>query len=733
MVWEKLCAIWLYVVISGCLVFSSAFLVNGQPAFLDIGFDPGNGPDGKIRGMALQADGKILVAGGFTNFAGIVRRQIARLNTNGTVDLTYSCHPEPNAPVKSILAYPGGKALVEGDFTEIGGLHRVYYARLNRDGSVDPSFDPGEDLPQLATVVQSDGKILLYGNFQSIRGLPVSGVARLNSDGTVDASFQPFLGFASSQASDLVVQPDGAIIITGAFRRSNAEPVQYMLHLTSEGAKDPSFHAPSDTYFGDGLALQPNGRILLYSPSMIERLFPDGSRDSSLDISYPYYAVAFSDYANRILLWKATEYDSFPTGDLVRLDFNGSRDWSFDIGLFRGIDIVTVQPDGKLLIAGDFTEVEGIPRRFVARLLEYSEKAVFHFATPAYETSETNSQVRLQVVRGGPPDNTVSVAFHTADDTATAGYDYVAQTGRIEFGPRERFQTIAISILRDPLGGEADEDFTIALENPGPGAVITSPATAKVSIHEDEHYDSTFDPGAIDRILSLSLQPDGKLLVSGLFTNIHGVPRSHIARLNSDGSLDPSWHAPTFWPYPSFLGCDYILSLDVVLVQPDGRIVVAGAFTGANRSDYAYPRGFARLNPDGSLDTAFDPGPMYGLYAAPNWPLFAGGAIQPDGKLILGGAFIMRVENEPTNLVRLPAGPPLVTEARFEQIAVETNGTVKGTVSFEGSQYYVIEASTDFRHWLPVYTNIDQQRLSSFADAGAMSRLRRFYRIRPWE
>jgi len=176
-----------------------------------------------------------------------------------------------------------------------------------------------------------------------------------------------------------------------------------------------------------------------------------------------------------------------------------------------------------------------------------------------------------------------------------------------------------------------------------------------------------------------------------------------------------------------------IFSLDVVLVRPDRRIVVAGAIMGVSGSDWINPRGLIQLNPDGSWDADFNPGSFTGPWQFPNWPIFGGGAIQPDGKLILGGLFKVGAEGDPTNLVRIPAGPLLVTTSRFAAIEPGTNGAVRITTRFEGSQYYLIEASADLGRWLPICTNTDQRLFHSFTDTMIPGSTQRFYRVRAWE
>ncbi|HEX9045745.1 MAG TPA: Calx-beta domain-containing protein, partial [Verrucomicrobiae bacterium] len=127
--------------------------------------------------------------------------------------------------------------------------------------------------------------------------------------------------------------------------------------------------------------------------------------------------------------------------------------------------------------------------------------------------------------------------------------------------------------------------------------------------HRDYSFKST--PGANNYVQAVRRQPDGKILVGGLFTNFHGVAISHIARLMEDGSLDPTFNPPQFH-YPQ----ESATTILDITVQPDGKILVAGAFTQIVAGGTTYPtKGGARLLPDGTLDYAYTlPSGWYSTY-----------------------------------------------------------------------------------------------------------------------
>ncbi len=137
--------------------------------------------------------------------------------------------------------------------------------------------------------------------------------------------------------------------------------------------------------------------------------------------------------------------------------------------------------------------------------------------------------------------------------------------------------------------------------------------------------DPSFNPGtgANDGMISsLALLPDGsgKMMIGGTFQQYNGADRKYIARLNSNGLRDATF-APTQDPD----GAVWALAIGT-----SNQVVIAGDFTMIGEVPRAH---IARYNADGSLDLSFDPGAN-----APDdtvWCL----ALQPDGKVVIGGWF----------------------------------------------------------------------------------------------
>jgi delta-60 repeat domain len=218
----------------------------------------------------VQSDGRIIVGGKFTSVNGIGRNNIARLNVNGTLDESFN----PGTGIDSSISTPSvralavqsdGRIIVGGEFTSVNGVGRNNIARLNANGTLDGSFDAGtgaNDTVQ-ALAVQPDGKVLMAGFFTNVSGVARSRVARLNANGSLDT------GFAGGGANDvvfaLVRQPDGRIVIGGNFTSAGGSGRNRIARLTANGSLDTSFDPGSGVTGGSVLclALQSNGRVLL--------------------------------------------------------------------------------------------------------------------------------------------------------------------------------------------------------------------------------------------------------------------------------------------------------------------------------------------------------------------------------------------------------------------------------------------------------------------------------------
>ncbi|UQB68036.1 T9SS type A sorting domain-containing protein [Epilithonimonas zeae] len=321
---------------------------------LDPSFNPSSGSDQQIHTSAVQPDGKILIGGYFSKFNGVSMNRIARLNIDGSLDTSFNPGNGANDIINSIIVLPDGKILIAGYFTTYNGISRNRIARLNTDGSLDASFNyvTGANSNIEDIILQTDGKILIAGDFSTFNNITARSIARLNYDGTLDTNF---LGNGSSTISSIALQKDGKIIIGGYFTTYNGTSINRIARLNSNGTLDTSFNT------GNGA----NGTVYCVIPQ------PDGK------------ILVGGDF---------TAYNSSSLGSLIRLNTNGSLDSSFNVGTGTNSNIldITLQADNKILIGGGFTTFNSVEKNKLARLnntpnldiKDYTEKNVFSYPNP---------------------------------------------------------------------------------------------------------------------------------------------------------------------------------------------------------------------------------------------------------------------------------------------------------------------------------------------------------------
>ena len=147
--------------------------------------------DQEVFAMALQSDGKIILGGRFSSYNGTTQDYITRLNSDGSVDTSFVVGDGTSDVVNCIAIQTDGKVLVGGAFTSYNGTVCNCIIRLNSDGSIDTTFSSGEGFNGSVNTIslQDDGKILVGGAFVNYNGQSYIRIIRLNSDGSIDTTF----------------------------------------------------------------------------------------------------------------------------------------------------------------------------------------------------------------------------------------------------------------------------------------------------------------------------------------------------------------------------------------------------------------------------------------------------------------------------------------------------------------------------------------------------------------
>jgi len=210
---------------------------------LDNTFNSGSGPNNKINAIVIQDNGKIIIGGDFTAYNGIVRSHITRLNVDGTIDYSFDPGMGADNNVLSIALQRDEKIIIGGCFFSYNGTESQFIARLDTNGSLDNSFNPGKEVNYFvqAIAIQNDDKIVVGGWFNSYNEITRKRIVRLNNNGTVDTTFDSSNG-ADNIINTVAVYNNGKILIGGEFNSYNGIERKFLALLNNDGTLDITFN-----------------------------------------------------------------------------------------------------------------------------------------------------------------------------------------------------------------------------------------------------------------------------------------------------------------------------------------------------------------------------------------------------------------------------------------------------------------------------------------------------------
>lgn len=480
---------------------------------LDTTFNPGSGFDDFVNNVVLQADGKVVVVGNFNSYNGTAVGPIVRLTSTGARDTTFTATADDRilrlsdsgdnillcgafravngqarngialldaagnllgtfstvtnqntykGIVYSVLPLPDGKLMVGGLFTGLGGKYHRGLGRLNPDGSLDTSFRQGVEGYVRTLARQNDGKILAGGYFGPVGGLSRTSLVRFNTDGSLDQNFQPLITKADGSVSELwrvVPLSTGQIMVAGHFQQAEGQPRSQVVRLNANGTLDPTF--TSQITITDGTNIR------------------------------PYALVPTTD--NKYAVAGYVTYQGLARGFLCRLLSTGAMDTTFtpvspspNVVITNGdVNDLVLQPDGQLVIAGNFTEIKDgswfPPNRY--SLARFSTTGVLD------STFGTSG-----------PNNTINCLVRQNDGKFLIGGYFT----KYSFGTFD-----ANRVARISANGSFDPTFTTM-------------------------------PGADDVVFALGLRPGGTMaVVGGKFTSYHNTPKQGLAQIITGGAAGP--------------------------------------------------------------------------------------------------------------------------------------------------------------------------------------------------
>lgn len=405
------------------LLFSISSLQAQNPGDLDLTFNSdgvnySGGANSTVSSIVQQSDGKILIGGDFTSYNGTEVNRIARLNGDGSLDGSFNPGTGATGSVQGIAIQPDGKILIGGNFTSYNGTSVNRIVRLNADGSIDAGFNlgTGPNSSVFSIILQPDGKILIGGNFTSYNGTPISRIARLNADGSLDTSFNPGTGFNNSTLS-IALQPDGKILVGGNFTSYNQIPRNYLTRLNADGTLDTSFDPGTVAILTvNAVALQQDGKVLIGGSFIsvnqstfhrIGRLNSDGTMDTSFipgtAVNNTVLSITPQPDGKILIGGVFNAYGSTSRNRIARLNADGTLDSSFNPGSGANSSVqpiyvqsVAIQPGGKILIGGSFSMYNGVSSEGIARVYGDLEETDNEAPVPDVEFLQTiNAQCQV--------------------------------------------------------------------------------------------------------------------------------------------------------------------------------------------------------------------------------------------------------------------------------------------------------------------------------------------------
>lgn len=356
-----------YAVITLLILFAVRFSTTAQNV---ASFNPV--VSGTVTCLAYQTDGRILVGGSFTSIGGTPTTNLARLNPDGTLDSTFSA--SLGGPVTRILLLRDGRILIVGNFWDVGGAQRPKIARLLDTGSVDLSFDARVSGGVNDVILLPDNRIIIGGWFEHplVQG-PLC-MARLSSDGVYDSTF---VREVTNTVHHMLRLADGRFVVSGCFDymcgslayvTSNGNVIQYVQYGYI-GVQ--AFATPGEnTYYMVGLFTY-RDQFGIYSYDFgVSSLPPSAGSVRTVKDFYP----PTKDYRLGInhCIAITTDQRVLTGGNHLRRRAIGiNADWILPangVGSRTNIFAALIQPNGDVIVAGDFSSINGVTRSGLARI-----------------------------------------------------------------------------------------------------------------------------------------------------------------------------------------------------------------------------------------------------------------------------------------------------------------------------------------------------------------------------
>ena len=340
-----------------------------------------------VWNLTLDLNGKTLLSGIFTTIDGTSRPYLTRINADGTEDTSYT-NLVYNANTIHTGVLSNDEIIVSGASTVFNGTTIPYLSKLSNAGALDTTFNTnlGTGFSNVTNAISIDtnDKIIVSFTGTTFKGNTRRYIVRLNANGTEDTAFYLRLGTGyNSQPTEITLQSDGKILTGGSFTSLNGNTRNYLTRLNSSGIEDTTFYSNLGTSFNSGITAigtQSDGKILIggYFTSFkgntrnrLVRLNSSGTEDTTF---YSNLGTGFNGYpriftvqsSGRIIVGgNFTDVNGTTVGGLVALNSNGTIDTTFMTNFGSGVNSgyiegMAEQSDGSIILSGNFYGINGI-------------------------------------------------------------------------------------------------------------------------------------------------------------------------------------------------------------------------------------------------------------------------------------------------------------------------------------------------------------------------------------
>lgn len=474
--------------------------IKGNPISTEPRNHPGTDAQSQVNALVLQPDGKTIIGGDFQSYNGTPRNGIARINTDGEIDFAFDPGSGLNIVggdfISSLAVQLDGKILVGGSFTSFNGQTCGNIIRLNPDGSLDASFaqvaGSGANGAIRSMILRGNGQIIIGGDFTSFNGTARKYVARLNSDGSVDTTYDPgtalngsVYAMSSSPLIPVAFGASGTVLQSNSFVRvvNVGAPSGVLTMDYNMGAGDDIqvYYGSSNTNNGAGVLLFDSGLagginhvVIPFAPQnglATEFITVVVNPANTGDQNWTFNASVQTFQGPLLTIGGDFTQAGGVLGEdhITRLVANGSFDPTFDpnAGANGRVRSIITQSDGKVVVGGDFTIVNGQAENQIVRLNTDGTVDTAFFSG----TGTDGSVYHLNYAQGtnGPISDTIYVGgpFSVYNGTHRLGFARLNSDGSLDTTFLDTAYNQFAGLPRIFWGDRLNAVFTSAVQSDG--------------------------------------------------------------------------------------------------------------------------------------------------------------------------------------------------------------------------------------------------------------------------